>query len=77
MVNQNLICLKHCVTGIMNVNEIRKFFRILGVSGGILIIIFGITDRLLRKQDVFDKFSCSSIRSNFVKICTALLSCAM
>jgi hypothetical protein len=57
MVDQNLICLKHCVTGIMNVNEIRKLFRISGVSGGILIIIFGITDRLMRKQDVFAEFS--------------------
>jgi len=44
MVDQNLICLKHCMTGIMNVNEIRKLFRILGVSGGILIIIFVVTD---------------------------------
>ena len=37
----------------MNVIEIRKLFRISGVSGVILIIIFGITDRLMRKQDVF------------------------
>lgn len=56
MVDQNLICLKHCVTGIMNVNEIRKLFVISGVSGGILIIIFGVTDRPMRKQDVFAKF---------------------
>jgi uncharacterized membrane protein len=55
----------------MNINEIRKLFRISGVSGGILIIIFGITDRLMRKQDVFAKFSCSSVIPNFVKICTA------
>jgi len=69
MVDQNLICLKRCVTGIMNVNEIRKLFRILGVSGGILIIIFGITDSLMRKQNVFGKLLCSSIIPNFVKIC--------
>jgi hypothetical protein len=71
MVDQNLICLKHFVTGIMNVNEIRKLFSTSRVSGGISIINFAITDRLTRKQDVFAKFSCSSIIPNFVKIFTA------
>jgi hypothetical protein len=71
MVDQNLICLKHCVTGIMNVNEIRKLFRISGVSSGSLNFSSGITARLMRKQDVIAKFLCNSITPNFIKIGTA------
>lgn len=77
MVDQNLICLKYCVTGIMNVNEIRKLFRISGVSSGSLSFSSGITDRLMRRQDVIAKFLCSSITPNFVKICKAQMSCTM